>query len=78
MEVYLELIRYLTLIVLLSQIPGFAKSSNACAVVTDMSPLRVPMAWANDVAAGRVMDFDNTTIIMTVTKTTTSMRTMLQ
>lgn len=34
------------------QVPKFAKQSEACAVVTDMSPLRVPMAWATKAATG--------------------------
>jgi deoxyribodipyrimidine photo-lyase len=32
-------------------IPAFAASANASAVVTDMSPLRVPAAWVKDVGA---------------------------
>ena len=31
--------------------PEFAASQGAAAVVTDMSPLKTPMGWANDVAA---------------------------
>jgi len=29
-------------------LPSFAEEAKACAVVTDMSPLRVPMKWVND------------------------------
>ena len=32
-------------------VPKFAKDNNAAAVVCDMSPLRVPMEWANEVAS---------------------------